>query len=111
MKCMLVRDAPATVVTRRASPAESAGRRRVRLRSLGMCELCGVKPATFFHHRRNDRSWNPGNVVHACTRDRYWILRNPQAARVFGWSLRDDEDPELTACLIHGRGWVHLAAA
>lgn len=94
-----------------ASPAESAGRKLVRNRSLGLCECCGTARAVHKHHRVNRSqggSWAASNLLDACSACHDWIGAEPVAARTLGWHLLPGQDPAREWCRIYGQGWVHL---
>lgn len=96
-------------------PAEVKARAIVKARSGGMCEVCGGKPSTNWHHRQN-RSvggrWDAANGLAVCgtgtTGCHGYITTNPQAAREQGWSVPSHLDPARTPAWIARRGFVLL---
>jgi len=92
----------------------TAQRDKLRDRSAGMCEICGIAPATNWHHRKN-RSQGGGNelsnAMHLCgsgtTGCHGRVTENPAEAYHFGWSVRSGQDPAVVPCWIGWR-WVFL---
>jgi hypothetical protein len=91
-----------------------AQRELLRLRSQGVCELCGADQATNFHHRKN-RSQGGGNelsnAMHLCgsgtTGCHGHVTENPALAYRFGWSVKSFADPAETLVKRKGQ-WVLL---
>lgn len=79
-----------------ATKAEMAARRLVTERSRGVCEICQVRPATDWHHRKNRSQggeWAASNGLHLCSSDHRWVTEHPAAAVAHGWSVRSWMDP------------------
>lgn len=75
---------------------EREARRIVTERSGGVCEMCQVRPATDWHHRKNRSqggSWSASNGLHLCSPDHRWVTEHPAAAVAHGWSVRSWMDP------------------
>ena len=82
------------------SKLTKAERDRLTARSGGICELCGVDPATNWHHRKNRSQGgknNLGNALHLCgsgtTGCHGWVTENPAKAYEMGWSVRSGFNP------------------
>lgn len=96
---------------------ESRGRRIVRERSGGWCEVCGLRRAESMSHRISKSrggSWAPQNLIHTCgdgTRGCHgWFEANPLWAGEGGWHIRRDPRPptEVPVYLrpaLHASGW------
>lgn len=83
---------------------ESAGRRIVRERSGGLCELAlpdlCMGRAAGAHHRKNRSqggTWSPSNLLDACgsgtTGCHGWVTTNPTKANELGLALKSYQDP------------------
>ena len=89
-----------------------AQRELLRLRSQGVCELCGADQATNFHHRKN-RSQGGGNelsnAMHLCgsgtTGCHGMVTEHPTDSFDNGWSVRSFADPAGTLVKRQGE-WV-----
>lgn len=95
--------------------AERAGRRLVRERSRGVCEVCSRRRATNAHHRLNRSqggTWDPANLLHLCgsgtTGCHGFITTHPAIARDRGWTLRRGQDPLGEPVLLARSGLVLL---
>jgi hypothetical protein len=105
-------------VTRRKpgrTGAERKGRQVVRLRSGGMCEICGTRQATDWQHRKNRSQggdWLPSNGLDVCRTCHEEIHLNPEAAYANGWSVRQAMNPTDAPALLrtaYGQQymWLH----
>lgn len=100
------------------TPAERRARKLVRARSAGTCELCGIRPATNFQHRRpksGQGTWCPTNGLDVCgfgnaSGCHGRIHQNPAEAYRMGWSVRRNHDPATQPVWLHGHGWSFLLA-
>jgi hypothetical protein len=97
----------------KVSPEERSARKTVALRSQGVCEGCGERPAHDWAHRvgRGQQGrWCASNGLHLCNpggcHDR--AHASPLWARERGWILLSTQDPEREPALLAGRGWVYL---
>lgn len=89
---------------------ETTCREIVRIRSGGVCEVCGKHRAESMHHRKNRSQggkWTPGNILHTCgdgTRGCHgWITEHPALAHSSGHAVKSFEDPlDVPAVLHHG---------
>lgn len=100
------------------SAAEATGRRVVKKRSKGICEIqildvC-VVDATEWHHRRNRSQqglWLPGNGLHLCWRC-HEAVTNTRGNRAryehFGWVVPSWRDPLLVKVWYRQARWVWL---
>lgn len=106
-------------LTRRVTKAKRAkvtaeernGRKIVRDRSQGRCEIGIGCVATEQHHRRNRSqggSWKPSNLLHLCHVHHSHVTTNPQAAREQGWAVASHQDPAHTPVWLAGRGFAFL---
>ena len=90
---------------------DTACRRIVRVRSGGVCEVCGQARATSQHHRRKvGRVSVPSNVLDTCgdgtTGCHGRIEANPDWARASGWWVDSTEDPAATPVVLAAwPGW------
>jgi hypothetical protein len=81
-------------------PTYDVGRRAVRERSGGICELCGRAPHVHTHHRKLRRAGDhrPANLLglcHACHEGKGGAHEHP-ARYEFGWCVRQTGDPTQT---------------
>lgn len=91
--------------------SEASARKAVYRRSRGVCERCGNRPATEWHHRRNRSQlgrWAAGNGLHLCSPCHRWVTEHPAESYVGGWLVRGTDDPEnddpaMTPVLYRGR--------
>lgn len=97
----------------KVSPEETAARKTVALRSQGICEGCGQRPAHDWAHRvgrGQQGAWCASNGLHLCNpggcHDR--AHASPLWARERGWILLSTQNPEREPALLAGRGWVLL---
>lgn len=108
----LARRKPTSTMTpaeREAKKAERAARKVVRARSGGVCEVCGMRRATDFHHRRNVSQgglWTAENGLHIDRSCHVWITANPVGARVWGWTVWSTEVPAEVALWRRSDAWV-----
>ena len=100
------------------TPLEREGRRLVRARSGGMCEVCGRRPATNWHHRvarSQGGRWSAANGLDVCgsgtTGCHGMITVNPAMAKEAksGWSVYPTQDPAAVPVRLAGRGLVLLS--
>lgn len=92
---------------------ERQGRKLLRLRSAGLCEMCGRRPATDAHHRRNRSqggTWEITNLLHLCHQDHMAVTVNPALACSRGWSVRSTDIPADVPVWLAGRGFTYLTA-
>jgi hypothetical protein len=90
---------------------ERKAREILRGRSGSVCEMCGRRPATDAHHRKNRSqggTWTPENLLHLCHEDHMHVTVNPALARSRGWSVSAYRDPALEPAWLAGRGWTLL---
>lgn len=90
---------------------ERNGRKIVRERSQGRCEIGIGCVAAEQHHRMNRSqggSWKPSNLLHLCASHHLHITTHPQAAREQGWAVASHQDPASTPVWLAGRGFVFL---
>lgn len=95
---------------------EKIARQLVRERSGGICEVCGVLPATNFQHRKNRSQggrWSASNGLDACgsgtTGCHGFIHANPAKSYEAGWSVKSWAD-ESTVPVKTSHGLVLLDA-
>jgi hypothetical protein len=75
--------------------SEQRAREVVYERSGHVCEVCGHRRATEWHHRRNRSQggpWEPSNGLHICNPCHRHITANPAEAFEEGWTVRSWED-------------------
>jgi HNH endonuclease len=84
-------------------------RRRLRERSEGYCEKCGLEWATNAHHRKNRSQGGRddlSNLLLLCgsgtTGCHGWITEHPAEAYEKGWSVRQPNDPARMSVLYRG---------
>jgi len=84
-------------------------------RSNGICEVCGCRRATNWHHRRNASQggrWAASNGLHVCgsgtTGCHGWITTHPVLAAERGLTVRSTESPADVPVLHAAYGWVYL---
>lgn len=94
---------------------EREARRIVRLRSGGVCEVCGGERATNFQHRKNRSQgglWLASNGLDVCGSGTWGchgrIHARPQEAYRNGWSVKSWADPALVPFLHHTLGRMYL---
>ena len=108
---------------RRAKPLSSArpkqtqeerlGRKQLRARSGGRCEIGNGCPAQEAHHRKNRSqggTWAVENLLHLCHVHHQHVGTHPAASRQQGWAVRSTDDPARTAVWLAGRGFTYLTA-
>jgi 5-methylcytosine-specific restriction protein A len=85
-------------------------------RSLGLCEVCGVRPWAEVHHRRPRAAGGsrrpstnlPGNALALCSEDHRRAESHRNWALVHGWLVNQQQDePSLVQVQLH-HGWVRL---
>lgn len=97
------------------SVPESVGRRIVRERSAGLCEIalpdiCLGRVAGVHHRvkRSQGGTWSPANLLDSCgsgtTGCHGWVEANPDKAHELGLSLRSYESPEEISAYIRWAG-------
>jgi hypothetical protein len=96
------------------TPIPKAQRDLLKIRSQGRCEVCGVAPATNFHHRKNRSQGGAhdlSNALHVCgsgtTGCHGWITEHPIKAFDNGWSVRSSQVPAEVVVKRKGQ-WVWL---
>lgn len=90
---------------------EKRARQALRARSGGVCEMCGSRPATDAHHRKNRSQgglWSPENLLHLCHQHHMHVTTHPAIARENGWSVSAYRDPAVEPVWLAGRGWSVL---
>jgi hypothetical protein len=68
----------------------------------GRCEKCGQREATDAHHRKAVSQGGPdtaSNLAALCRECHDWCHQNPYDARLGGWIIRPNDDPEVRAIL------------
>lgn len=98
----------ATSCKPRRRTGEAHGRRAVKARSGGICEICGNEPGQEWHHRKNRSqggTWAPSNGLHACRRCHRRVTDGtcPEYYTV-GWCVKRDDDPREVPVQIHIAG-------
>ncbi|BDZ52474.1 hypothetical protein GCM10025867_47150 (plasmid) [Frondihabitans sucicola] len=91
----------------RQETGESATRRLIRLRSWGICERCGVKPASEAAHRVGrgvGGNWDPSNLLDLCHDCHAENHREPARAYREGFHLQSHQDPLIEPVEIAHRG-------
>ena len=97
----------------RVTPEERAGRRGLKARSGGVCEVDGRNPATDAHHRVNRSqggTWSLSNLMHLCHDCHMAVTVNPRIAREWGRSLLSTQVPASSPVFLAGFGWSLLSA-
>lgn len=91
-----------------------AQREQLHARSTGMCELCGVRPATNWHHRKNRSQGGKdtlANALHLCgsgtTGCHGHVTEHPAESYDKGWSVLRAFDPADVSVYRLGE-WVYL---
>lgn len=90
---------------------ERRGRKLLRSRSGGRCEIGGTCPAQEAHHRQNRSqggTWDVVNLLHLCHAHHLHVTTNPAAARQQGWAVLSTDDPARTPAWLAGRGFTYL---
>jgi len=105
---------------------EAAGRAAVASRSQGRCEVCGIRLATTWSHRKRrgqGGTWSPANGLHSCgdgttgcegaiTAHRDPLTGEPADVFALGLQVRSGDDPaNVPVRLVHpvyGAGWWWL---
>jgi hypothetical protein len=100
---------------KRRKPGEAAAeklcREATKARSEGMCEVCGVKPATNVQHRKGQgREWTIPNTIHCCGNGNASgchgrIHQNPQWAWAWGYTVKQAYDPAEVPVWLNRHGW------
>jgi hypothetical protein len=97
------------------TPIPKKQRDLLRIRSQGVCELCGVKPATNWHHRKNRSQGGPhdlSNALHLCgsgtTGCHGMVTERPLHAFDNGWSVRSRFLPADVIVNYRQTQWVWL---
>lgn len=87
---------------------EKDARLLVRQRSGGICEVCGVRPATNFQHRKNRSqggTWSAANGLDVCgsgtTGCHGAIHHSPKNAYAAGWSVHSTGDEATVPVKTH----------
>lgn len=94
------------------TPEERAGRKGLKARSGGICEIDGHNPATDAHHRVNRSQgggWALSNLLHLCSEHHMFVTVNPRIAQEQGWSVASHQDPAHTPSWLAGRGFSFLS--
>jgi hypothetical protein len=91
---------------------ERQGRAAVYERSGGVCEFCGVRRASSYHHRlkrSHGGTWAPSNGLHLCgdgtTGCHGQVEGTPDWAKDHGLWVPSWGDPESQPVWRHGFGW------
>lgn len=108
-----VRSKPLSSARPKQTAEERLGRKQLRARSGGLCEMCGRRPATDAHHRRNRSqggTWEITNLLHLCHQDHMTVTVSPALAYERGWSVRSTDDPARVPAWLAGRGFTYLTA-
>jgi len=103
--------------TEKVTPAQSRqAYERVKERSFGVCEVCGVKRATEIHHRlyrSHGGQDTVQNLLHVCGWGNHTGCHGAAHADSDryknGWAVRTGFDPNLTPVLY--RGWLIMLTA
>ena len=97
--------------------AERQAREVVRDRSGGVCEVCGARRASNWHHRLNRSQgglWCPTNGLDLCgsgtTGCHGWITEHPALSRPRGWIVQPHQDPATVPVDLAHHGRVLLLA-
>lgn len=83
--------------------AEHHARRVLATRSDGVCETCGRRRATDYHHRQNRSqggTWSPAAALHLCRRCHHTVTTHPEAAYRHGWLVYRGDDPAQVPVLL-----------
>lgn len=95
--------------------SEAAGKKAVRERSGGQCEIalpgiCTIRPTDFSHRKGRGAggSWAPSNGLHACRACHDWIGSHKSAAYRSGWMVRGAYSHESMSVLLRGVYLVKL---
>lgn len=92
---------------------ERQGRRLLKARSGGICEMDGRNWATDAHHRKNRSqggTWDIVNLLHLCREHHQFVTVSVAIAVERGWGVRSFQDPTVMPVWIAGRGWTLLTA-
>jgi hypothetical protein len=98
----------------RRSAAQVLARHLVSVRSGGRCEICRIRPAVDWQHRKNRSQggdWSASNGLDVCRGCHTVIHLQPQTAYANGWSVRQAIDPKAMPAWLwtsHGRCYVWL---
>lgn len=80
-------------------------RKAAKLRSGGMCEICGDHPAEHLHHRKRRRHGDHRicNALHLCHRCHDGYVHGSRGGSSYdnGWLVRANDDPAAVPVLIH----------
>jgi len=82
-------------------------------RSNRVCERCGTRRGTNWHHRRAaGRLWTPENGLDLCgsgtTGCHGWVTDQPILAKDYGWSVSNFHGDLLATPVLVYRRWVYL---
>ena len=94
--------------------SEAEGRRIVRERSNGVCEVCRAARATDFQHRQNRSqggAWCPTTGLHVCHLCHMSMPHAPEKAMEMGWTVSRQDDPAMIPVYLDvwcGKGWYLL---
>lgn len=105
------RSRPLSSARPKVSREERLGRKLLRIRSEGLCEMCGRHPATDAHHRKGRSqggTWEITNLLHLCHQDHMAVTVNPALACSRGWSVRSTDDPAAVPAWLAGKGFTYL---
>lgn len=108
------RRTPLRATRKPRSDAERLGRRIVRGRSDQRCEVCGVREAAEWHHRKRRSQlgdWSATNGLDTCSPCHRSIHAQPERAYANGWMVRESLDPAaMPAYLVtdYGHRYVWL---
>jgi hypothetical protein len=99
------------------TPEERKAKKILKVRSQGICEVCGRAAAQQAHHRKKaGREWTPENLLHVCGLGNYsgchgLIEQNPTASKEQGWWLEPHQNPARAHVWLAGYGYAFLTPA
>lgn len=105
------RSRPLSSARPKVSKEERLGRKLLRIRSAGLCEIGNGCPAQEAHHRKNRSqggTWAVENLLHLCGAHHLHATTHPAAARQQGWAVRSTDDPAAVPVWLAGKGFTHL---
>ena len=107
------RSKPLSSARPKQTAEERRGRKLLRLRSGGRCEIGSGCPGQEAHHRQNRSqggSWDVANLLHLCHAHHLHVTTHPAAARQQGWAVLSTDDPADVPVWLAGRGFTYLTA-
>ena len=94
---------------------EAAGKRIVRMRAGGQCEvalkgICTIRPTDFSHRKGRGvgGTWAPSNGLHACRSCHTWIGEHKTVAYRNGWMVKGAYSHEDMPVVLRGSHLVKL---